>query len=761
MQIPEIRKIAFLGNYQPRRCGIATFTTDLCAAVASKYPEVACSVVALNEPQAAYDYPPEVRFEIAAEDMSAYQRAADFLNHAQVDAVCVQHEFGIYGGAAGQHLLTLLRDLTVPIVTTLHTILAEPNPDQRHVMAEIVRLSSRLVVMTQRASQMLQEVYQAPPEKIDLIPHGIPDVPFVDSNFYKDLFKVEGKQVLLTFGLLSPNKGIEYVLDALPAILAKFPDVVYIVLGATHPALIREQGEAYRESLEARARKNGVAASVRFHNQFVSLDQLKEFIGAADIYITPYLVEAQITSGTLAYTFGAGKAVVSTPYWHAAELLADHRGVLVPFRDSVAIAEAVTGLLGDDARRHEMRKQAYKLGRKMIWSEVAQAYLRSFQLARKTRAALLRKFHPVRHFSLSSPLPAPQLQHLCAMTDSTGMFQHSRFTAPNFVHGYCTDDNARALIVTVLLGELGEDPARLDSLATHYAAFLHHAFDPATQRFLNFMNFDRNWREPIGSEDSHGRALWALGLYTARGQHRGLQMLTQQLFERALPAAADLTALRATAFALIGLHEYLRRFAGDRHVAQLCDQLTARLMAAFAASADAEWDWPEDSLTYDNAKLPHALIFSGHRMQQPAITETALRSLRWLVELQTAEAGYFRPIGSNGFYPRGGVRAEFDQQPIEAQSTVSACLAAFRCTGDRYWYEKARLAFDWFLGRNDLGLPVCDVLTGACRDGLHVDRLNQNQGAESTLAYLLALAELQQLRHSLHDAASLGRLITR
>lgn len=759
MQTPEIRKIAFLGNYQPRRCGIATFTTDLCAAVATQYPEVACSVIALNDQEAGYDYPAEVRFEIAAQELTAYQRAADFINHAQVDALCVQHEFGIYGGPAGQHLLTLLRDLTVPIVTTFHTILAEPNPDQRHAMSEIVRLSSRLVVMTEHASQLLQQVYQAPLEKIDLIPHGIPDVPFVDPNFYKDLFKVEGKQVLLTFGLLSPNKGIEYVIDALPAILERFPDVVYIVLGATHPALLREQGEAYRESLEERARKNGVADNVHFHNQFVSLDQLKEFIGAADIYITPYLVEAQVTSGTLAYTFGSGKAVISTPYWHAAELLAEDRGVLVPFRDSGAIVRAVTGLLGDDARRHEMRKQAYKLGRKMIWSEVAHGYMRSFQHARRTRGALLRKFHPVRHFSLSTPLPAPQLQHLIALTDSTGIFQHARFTAPNFVHGYCTDDNARALIATVLLGELGEDPARLDTLATHYAAFLHHALDPVTGRFLNFMNFDRNWQEPIGSEDSHGRAVWALGLYTARGQQRGLQMLSQQLFERALPVVSGLTAVRATAFALIGLHEYLRRFAGDRHIARLRDQLVTRLMTAFEANADATWQWPENILTYDNAKLPHALILSGYRTQQPVVMETGLRVLRWLIELQTAEVGYFRPVGSNGFYPRGGVCAEFDQQPIEAQSMVSACIEAFRCTSDRYWYEQARLAFDWFLGRNDLGLPVCDVLTGACRDGLHVDRLNQNQGAESTLSYLLALAELQQLRHSFQDAASLGRLI--
>src|SRR5689334_11240948 len=377
-ETPKIQKIAFIGDHLPRKCGIATFTSDLLGAVQSAHPASRCLAVSVNDLPGGYEYPDVVRFEIEEQDLSSYLRAADFLNISNVDVVCLQHEFGIYGGPAGGHILALLRELRMPVVITLHTILREPRADQRRVMQELIARSSRLAVMAERGRQMLQEIYQAPPAKIDLIPHGIPDMPFVDPNYYKDQFGVEGRVVLLTFGLLSPNKGIEHVLNALPQILAEFPDVVYIVLGATHPNELREQGEAYRLGLERLAKKNQVQKNVIFYNRFVELEELKEFIGAADIYITPYLNEAQITSGTLAYAFGAGKAVVSTPYWHAAELLADGRGMLVPFGDDLAIANEVAGLLKDPTHRHAMRKTAYKMGREMVWSNTARLYMGSF-----------------------------------------------------------------------------------------------------------------------------------------------------------------------------------------------------------------------------------------------------------------------------------------------------------------------------------------------------------------------------------------------
>ena len=463
----EIRKIAFLGNYLPRKCGIATFTSDVLSAVAAEHPKCECFAVPVNDLKDGYEYPDVVRFEIEEQDLSSYQRAADFLNISNADIVCVQHEFGIYGGPAGSHVLALLRELKMPVVTTLHTVLRDPNDDQRRVMQELIARSTRLVIMSERGRQMLQDIYHAPPAKIDLIPHGIPDIPFVDPNYYKDQFGVEGRVVLLTFGLLSPNKGIEYVLNALPAILAEFPEVVYICLGATHPNEVREQGEAYRLGLERLAKKNKVGKNVIFYNRFVELEELKEFIGAADIYITPYLNEAQITSGALAYAFGAGKAVVSTPYWHAAELLAEDRGVLVPFGDANAIAREVIGLLRDEMRRTAMRKHAYKLGREMIWSNTARLYQKSFELARLGGAVLSRKSFATKTLDQAPrALPALKLDHLARMTDSTGLFQHAIFTVPNFSEGYCTDDNARAFMLAVLLDELDEEPERARTLAT-------------------------------------------------------------------------------------------------------------------------------------------------------------------------------------------------------------------------------------------------------------------------------------------------------
>ncbi|MGA2787738.1 MAG: glycosyltransferase family 4 protein [Verrucomicrobiota bacterium] len=751
MQQPsDIRKIAFLGDYLPRKCGIATFTTDLRCAVAAEFPAMQCLVVPVNDLAGGYEYPPEVRFEIAEQDLPSYLRAADFLNITDVDVVCVEHEFGIFGGPAGSHVLALLRELQMPIVTTLHTVLREPNTEQRRVMRDLVRLSTRLVVMSERGREFLREVYQAPAAKIDLIPHGIPDMPFADPNYFKDEFGVAGKHVLLTFGLLSPNKGIEYALRALPDIIREYPNVVYIVLGQTHPSLLRNEGEAYRLSLERLAKDLGVQKHVVFFNRFVELEELMRFIGAADIYLTPYLTEAQITSGTLAYAFGAGNAVVSTPYWHAAELLTAERGKLVPFRDAKAIAVAVVELLRDEPLRHLMRKNAYKLGRDMVWSRVAQLYVKSFEQARKDHSFVGRKSSPIKTLDEQpGQLPEMKLDHLFRMSDSTGIFQHASFTVPNFAEGYCTDDNARALVLSLMLKKLGHGSPRLGAQAATYAAFLNHAFDRKRGRFRNFMSFDRHWLEEVGSEDCQGHALWALGLCVAQAGQGSFQMLAAELFEQALPVAAEFMSPRALAFTLIGIDEYLRRFGGDRRANQIRESLTAKLIQRHADAASDEWQWFEEVVSYANAKLPHAMILNGRCLNNEPMLELGLKTLRWLIKIQTSDAGSFRPIGSNGFYPRGKERAIFDQQPIEAQVTISACIEAYQATGDMFWVTEARRAFEWFLGRNDLGLALYDSTTGGCRDGLHVDRLSQNQGAESTLAFLLSLAEMQALQNTL------------
>jgi glycosyltransferase involved in cell wall biosynthesis len=745
-----INRIAFIGNYLPRQCGIATFTTDLCEAVATEYGSTTCIALPVNDVEAGYAYPPRVRFELTEKDIDSYRRAADFLNINNVDLVCLQHEYGIFGGRAGSHILALLRELRMPVVTTLHTILRDPDPDQRRVLEEVAALSDRLVVMSKRGAGFLKEIYGVSPKKIDLIPHGIPDVPFADPSFHKDLFGVEGKIVLLSFGLLSPNKGIESVIAALPSILAKHPNVVYIILGATHPHVLRHDGETYRLSLEWLAQEKGVEGQVIFCNRFVSLEELVKFISTADIYITPYLNAAQITSGTLAYTLGAGRAVVSTPYWYAEEMLAEERGVLVPFHDPVTLAEQVNHLLDNEGKRHAMRKRAYLFGRDMIWPQVARRYMESFERARAER----RHFAPADFVvkpldKRPGELPPLKLDHLHNMTDKTGVLQHALFTVPNYREGYTTDDNARALMVSALLEELGSSEAL--ELGSRYLAFVWYAFNTETGRFRNFMDYQRRWLEDSGSDDSHGRALWALGTVLGRSNTPSLHSMSGRLFEQALPAILDTTSARAWAFSLIGIHEYLRRFAGDRRASQVREQLAGWLLRLYEDHRSDEWRWYEEGLTYCNAALPHALLMSGQWMANDAMTEAGLESLRWLVDLQRAgkEGGHFVPIGSSGFYRRSGERARFDQQPVEAQATVSACLEAYRITGDKSWRKEARCAFEWFLGRNDLNLPVYDPTTGGCRDGLHPDRLNENQGAESTLAFLQALLELRLAENAL------------
>ena len=738
-------RIAVIGNYLPRRCGIATFTSDLCEALAAQYPDMSCFAVPVNDTEEGYDYPPRVRFEMVERDLDSYRRAADFLNITNVDLVCLQHEFGIFGGPAGSHILALLRELRMPIVTTLHTVLREPDPQQRKVMRELCELSDRLVVMSERGRAFLQETYAVPSQKVDLIPHGIPDVPFIDPNFYKDHFGAEGKLVLLTFGLLSPNKGIEHIIEALPEILSRHPQVLYIVLGATHPHVLRSEGEAYRLMLHRLVRERGVQQNVVFHNRFVTLEELVEFIGAADIYLTPYLNREQIVSGTLAYTLGAGKAVVSTPYWYAEELLADGRGVLVPFRDPGAIAAGVLRLLDDEAERHAIRKRAYLLGREMTWPNVARLYMESFLRARAERVHAPRAAGVARVLNKQpADLPPLQFDHLRRLTDSIGILQHAVFSVPRFADGYCTDDNARALIAMVLTEEVtGGELEDVNGLASIYLAYLWYAFNTEAARFRNFLSFQRQWLEDTGSDDSHGRALWALGTVVGRSGKRGLCGTASRLFEMALPGILNTTSPRAWAFALLGINEYLKRFTGDRAAQGARDELAQRIFKSYQAHGTSGWPWFESNLSYCNAVLPHAMLTAGSTMPNKVIVETALNSLQWLADVQRAEPGHFMPIGSSGVYACGGERPRFDQQPIEAQAMISASLEAYRLTGEERWHKEAERAFDWFLGRNDLHLPLYDPSTGGCRDGLHPDRVNQNQGAESTLSFLLSLLELR------------------
>ena len=763
-KLPLPTRIAFIGNYLPRECGIATFTTDLCSALAAEYGEDRLFAIPVNDPDSNYDYPKRVRLEITQEDISSYERAADFLNFNGNDLVCLQHEYGIYGGDAGGHILTLLRKLKMPIVTTLHTVLREPDFNQRVVLEEISQLSDRMVVMSELAEELLREVYAVPGGKIDVIPHGVPDLPFMDPNFFKDKFGTEGKSVLLTFGLLSPNKGIENVIQALPAILSRQPNVVYIVSGVTHPHLRRREGERYREELQALANELGVSDHLILNNRFVNDEELIEHIGAADIYITPYRHEAQVVSGTLAIALGAGKAIVSTPYWHAKELLAESRGVIVPFQDPGAIADAVLSLLENDAKRHAMRKRAYLHSRGTTWAKTARAYMASFQRARFERSLHPRAAQAVDpEIEMIDNLPLLNTGHLLKMTDDTGILQHAIFSTPNTREGYTTDDNARALMVSVILNEnSGHLDRRQDlNLSHRYLSFLWLAFQPDSGRFRNFLDYDRRWLEVFGSDDSHGRALWSLGTVLGVSKDAGLRGAAGRLFEAAVPASLAFTSPRAWAYSILGLQAYLDWFPGDRAMQGVRNELANRLLDIYERTHSESWSWFEKSLSYSNARLSQALILAGWRSDNQRMIEAGMDSLKWLVaEQHRDDKNIFVPIGSNGFFIEGSEKARFDQQPVEACATVSTCLEVYRLTEERQWLEEARKAFNWFLGKNDLQVPLYDAVTGGCRDGLHPDRVNENQGAESTLSFLMALLEMQSAKvaivNELHHGMSIS-----
>lgn len=742
-----LKTIVLIGNYLPRRCGIATFTTHLLESIMPNAPGVNCWAVAMNDRPEGYDYPPQVRLEINQNQLSDYNLMAEQLNLDQVDVVCVQHEYGIFGGLRGNFIIELLSELKMPIVTTLHTLLENPSDRERQIIMQLAVLSDRFVVMSERSVEILRDIYRVEAEKIVLIHHGIPDVPLVESSTYKTKFEVSEKKVLLTFGLLSPGKGIETVIDALPEIVKSHPDVIYMVVGATHPHLKAEHGEEYRISLHLRAKTLGVEDNVVFYNNFVADKDLLEFIGAADIYVTPYLNEAQIISGTLAYALGMGKAVISTPFLHARELLAEGRGRLFPVGDHAQLAIEVINLLDNPDTLRTIQHKAYDYGRQMIWNHVGRRYVETFEHAQHHR---LRKSVPVPLYPLGlrqQPLPEIKFDHLLRMTDRVGMLQHARYTVANRQHGYCVDDNARALIVTVSAQHFQPLNTSLNDYACVYLSFIDHAFNRDIGLFRNFMSYERCWLEEKGSEDSHGRALWSLGVVVALDRNEGQISHATDLFLLALPAVEHFSSPRAVAFVIIGIHAFLSRGRKNLQVETLCKTLSNRLLQWFTNSASEDWPWCEETLAYDNARLPQALMLSGQWLGNNEMKQTALNTLNWLQTIQKDESGnYFAAIGNQGWYTRGGNKAQFDQQPIEAAAMLDACIDAFNITQDEKWITYAYRCLNWFLGDNELHLPLYDHTSGGCQDGLEAQKVNENQGAESTLCWLMSILAIYKHR---------------
>src|SRR5712691_1199599 len=694
-----LQRVAFIGNHLPRRCGIATFTHDLHRAVLTSHEDLETCVVAMTNPGCTYDYPPAVRFQVREEMIDDYAQGAELLNNASFDVVSLQHEYGIFGGEAGGNIIDLLSRLEMPVVTTLHTVLADATPIQRDVMRRIIDTSAKIVIMSETARELLRSVHDVPAHKIEVIPHGIPDFPFLETHHAKAEFGFGGKTIILTFGLLSPNKGIEIMLDAMPSIIKSCPNAVYVILGATHPNLVRDQGEAYRDCLTAQVRELGIGDHVVFFNQFVDQATLLNFISMCDVYVTPYLNEAQMTSGTLAYSFGLGRAVVSTPYWHAKELLSDGRGILVPFGDAEAVSTEIAGLLTNDVRRHAMRKGAYAASRSMTWVQTAKRYLTVFETARENiRPGISFPIDAIVSGSKGHIIPEMRIGHFLSLCDSTGMIQH--------------------------------------------------AWNPDTRRFRNFRSYDRRWLEESGSEDSHGRTLWALAECAREDTDPSRRRWAAALFKTALPAVEEFSSPRAWAFSLLGLDAYCTLVGGDLFAIRVRRLLADRLMSLFSATETKDWVWFEDLLAYDNARLPQALLQTGLTTKTRPYVEVGLRSLRWLMSLQTTSSGCFRPVGTKSFGRLRQKPEAFDQQPVEASATISACLAAWRAEGGAEWPTGAMRAFGWFLGENDLQTTLIDPETGRCSDGLHPDRPNEDKGAESVLSYLLGLVEIRRFKRN-------------
>lgn len=745
----EITHIALIGNSMPRRCGLATFTTHCRSAFASAYPGLRIDHYAMDDGQPGIAYPDDVTL-IPDQNAVAYSRAAQQIEESGAQAIWLQHEFGIFGGTAGEMILGLLERTRLPVVTTLHTILERPGKDERRVLDAIIARSSRVMVMAEQGRDLLIAVYGASPEKVSVIPHGVPDRAYVDPDSMKDRFGWQGRSVILTFGLLAPGKGIDTMIRAMRQVVNAHPAALYVVLGATHPNLVREQGETLREELTALAATLGLSDNILFIDRFVEQEELLDYLQAADIYVTPYLNPAQITSGTLSYAVGMGKAILSTRYVQAEEILANDVGVLLPFGDPDATARAIISLLADRSRLHDHEKAAYALGRKMIWSELARHVRDLLQSARASEPARL---VPRRSFTHLKPDASAVLR----MSDSTGMFQHSILAIPDRNHGYCIDDNARALILMCQMPNL--DAAVRDVWTTNYASFVQHAWNEDRGCFRNFMAFDRHWCEEEGSEDSNGRAIWALGVMARDASGDRYRQWALHMFDRAAPVWKKLLSPRAQAFLILGAAAVLSVKPDNRHARAMVETLGPRLYRLVEQSRRPDWAWFEAVLAYDNARLPQALMMAGALLKDSALLNCGFSTLEWIVAAQSTPDGRFRAVGTESFGRAYSQPLPFDQQPLEAHATVDAAETAWMLSGDRKWLAVADNTYRWFLGQNDLSLLLATPDDGGCYDGLTPTGVNQNQGAESLLALQLASCAMNRLftqhpvvAHGLQDA---------
>lgn len=722
-------RVAYLSSYPPRECGIAAFTKDLVSATTLRALKPA-AVVAVNDFGSTYNYAREVRFQIDEQDLETYIAAARYINHSDVDMVNLQHEFGLFGGDSGEYILSFVRALEKPLVTSLHTITPELPPKAMSILTQLTQLSERLVVPAMSIIETLTDDYRVPKNKITVIRHGVPNVPHIPSNEAKKRLGLKGRTVMMSFGLLNRGKGIEYAIEALPALVKRHPNLLYLIVGETHPEVRKREGEYYRRHLMDLADDLGVTRHVRFHNRFLPRRQLIRYVQAADVCVLPHLGEHQASSGTLSYALACGKAIVSTPFTHAREVLAEGRGLLCRFRDPISITDAVNTILVDEGLRRNLEMRAYDFGQQTTWDKIARQYADLF-------LQLLTRRAPV-----SMVLPPISLNHLKKLTDDTGILQHTKYALPDRREGYTTDDNARALVV-LLRHPVPRRKPSLVRLVETYLSFLVQMQRPDGS-FHNFMGYDHNPRDEAGSPDSLGRALWACGVAVSSNVPAGLRSIAKEMFDKALPHVFSTPHLRAKAYAILGLCRYARAYPQDTNVAANIVTLTNYLCMAYEANSSSEWSWFEPVLTYANPRIPHSLLLSFRMTGDSRFLEIAEEALGFLIGVETIDER-FVPIGNRGWYTKGSERPLYDQQPIEASCMVEAAVTAFRVTRREGYLDVAKRAFNWFTGKNTAGVQIYEPTTGACFDGITPQGVNLNQGAESTLSYLLARLAMEKL----------------
>ncbi len=728
-------KVAFIATYPPRKCGIGTFTKNLYHSVINKEnPDenhIDGFVVALNDHDQKYDYPKEVKYTIRQEHQRDYLKAAKSINISGADLCILEHEYGIFGGKDGVYVLPLIHRLEIPLLVTLHTVLKNPSYNEKLILQEICKMAYKVVVMSKKASEFLMTIYGVPEEKIAFIEHGVPDLKF-NRELTKSEFKLEDKKILMTFGFLSRNKGIETVIKALPEVVKKHPDVLYMVLGKTHPNVIRHDGEEYRNYLLRLVKEMNVENHVFFLNEHMTQKELFKYLSAADIYITPYLNEAQITSGTLSYAIGVGTGVISTPYWHAAELLADGRGRLFDFGDFKGLAYILNDLLGHPDKLNELRRRAWEYGRKITWPKIGEQYARLFREIKDKGIKVI----PTRE-TVVDPflLPPFSLAHVQRLTDDTGILQHAKYGIPNLKEGYCLDDNARALLMVLKAYQQKKDPVALELLPI-YLSYIHY-MQNTDGSFRNFMSFNRNYLDKKGSEDAFGRAIWALGYLIRYAPNDAYYQTGMEIFSKAYTHFSELKSIRGISNTILGISHYLLHRPTDENMLSVLKNISYKLLEAYDKHKTTEWKWFEPVLTYDNGLMPHALLHAAEILKDENIKNVGIETMDFLTEV-TFKEGYLSIIGNEKWYHRGEERSEFAQQPIDALAMVLMFYQAFLLTEDKNYLDKLYKSFMWFLGENELRLSLFDFETKGCCDALEKDGINRNQGAESTLSYLIS-----------------------